>query len=59
MYYLALEKSSNAIDDFNRVCGVVSEYGQLEKTTYASICHYDEHYSVIVPEKAVEVLSQM
>ena len=59
MYYLALEKSSNAIDDFNRVCGVVSEYGQLEKTTYASICHYDEHYSVIVPEKAIEVLSQM
>jgi adapter protein MecA 1/2 len=59
MYYLTLEKSASAIDDFNRVCGVVSEYGQLEKTTYASFCHYEEHYSVIVAEKAVEILSQM
>ena len=59
MYYLTLEKSADAVEEFNRVCGVVSEYGSLEKTTYASFCHYDEHYSVIVAENAVEILSQM
>lgn len=59
MYYLTLEKSADAVDNFNRVCGVVSEYGQLEKTTYASFRHYEEHYNTIVPVNAVEVLSKM
>ena len=59
MYYLTLEKSIDSVDDFSRVCGVVSEYGQLEKTTYASFCHYEEHFNTIVPANAIEILSKM
>jgi adapter protein MecA 1/2 len=59
MYYLSLEKSTDTVHDFGRVCGVVSEYGQLEKTTYASFCHYEEHFNTIVPANAIEILSKM
>ena len=58
-YYLTLEKTSDSVDSFSRVCGVVSEYGTLEKTTYASFCHYEEHFTTIVPENAIEILSKM
>lgn len=59
MYYLILENYADNADNFSRVCGVVSEYGQLEKTTYASFCHYEEHFKTIVPTNAVGVLSKM
>jgi adapter protein MecA 1/2 len=59
MYYLTLEKTVCDTESFSRICGVVSEYGQLEKTTYASFCHYEEHFKTIVPANAVEILSNM
>jgi len=58
-YYLGIIKYENKSDDFNRVCGIISEYGKLEHTTYASLNHYNEHYKKIVACDAVNILSQM
>lgn len=58
-YYLVLLQSQHTPQDFNKICNVVSEYGKLERTTYATLAYYKEHYEVIVKDNAVQILSIM
>ena len=58
-YYLAIIKFDNKQEDLNRVCGIISEYGKLERTTYASLYYYSEHFKSIIEEDAVNILSTM
>ena len=58
-YFLSISRFDNKQEDFNRVCGIISEYGKLERTTYASLYYFDEHYNIIVGEDAINILSKM
>jgi len=57
IYYLSISKTMNSKEDFSRVCGIMSEYGKLERTTYSSLYYYDEHYDVILDKDAISTLS--
>lgn len=59
MYYLVLSQSEYAAQEFNRICNLVSEYGKLERSTYATIAYYKEHFELIVKENAIQILSVM
>lgn len=52
-YYFILNKSGLSLEDFNRVCNIISEYGKLCRMTYATLHYMKEHYELIVSENTV------
>ena len=59
IYYLVITKSEHTPEEFNKVCNIISEYGKSERTTYASPDYYQEHFEIIVKDKAIQILSTM
>ena len=59
IYYLVLSQSEYTPQEFNRICNLVSEYGKLERSTYATIAYFKEHFEMIVRDNAVQILSVM
>lgn len=59
IYYLILSKSEHTPEEFNKICNIISEYGKAERSTYASPYYYEEHFEVIVKDKAIQVLSDL
>ncbi len=58
-YYLVITKSDHSPEEFNKICNIISEYGKPERTTYASPAYYQEHFEIIVKDKAIQILSTM
>ena len=58
-YYLVISISDHTPEEFNKVCNIISEYGKVERSTYASSTYYDEHYEIIVKNHALQILSVM
>ena len=59
LYYLVVNLSEHTAGEFNKVCNIISEYGQSLHVTRANIGHYDEHFEIIVKDKAIQVLSRL
>ncbi len=58
-YYLVVNLSEHTAGEFNKVCNILSEYGSACKMTPMSIIHFQEHFEVIVQNKATQVLSKL
>ena len=58
-YYLVVNKSDCSPAAFNKVCNILSEYGNKEHVAYASVSFYEEHYEVIIKDKAIQVLATL
>lgn len=56
-YYLTVNISKHSSEEFNKINNIISEYGKPERTNYASVNYYDEHYEVIVKDQALQILS--
>ncbi len=56
LYILALSQSDQSTQDFNRVCNMLTEYGNLEKTSGTALAYLEEHCDVLVSKIAVETL---
>lgn len=59
IYYLVISKSTHTPEEFNKICNIISEFGKVERSTYASSTFYDEHYEIIVKDQALQILSVM
>lgn len=59
IYYLCISKSNHSPEEFNKICNIICEYGKPEKTTYATMEYFKEHYDCIVKEDAIHVLSSI
>jgi len=59
IYYLVISISDHTPEEFNKICNIISEYGKVERSTYASSSYYDEHFEVIVKDHALQILSVM
>ena len=57
-YYLLLNKGSGK-HAFRAVCTTLSEYGVEEPITYATQDFFNEHYKVIIKDKALSELSKL
>ncbi|NLL94040.1 MAG: adaptor protein MecA [Clostridiales bacterium] len=55
-YYLVVTKSNHSIEDFNKVCNILLEYGTLERGAAANEAFYKEHYTKIISKKALQKL---
>lgn len=58
-YYLVLNVSKQTPEDNNKINNIISEYGKPERSNYASVDFFEEHYEVIVRDKALQVLSDL
>ena len=59
IYYLVLHMSDHTPEEFNRICNVISEYGNPVHTAYASLSYFAEHFKPVVKADAVQTLSML
>lgn len=55
-YYLVLNRG-NKKAAFQSACAVISEYGKEETITYATQDYFNEHYQIIIKDKALNQLA--
>lgn len=58
-YYLALSKGKSSPELFNKICNIATEYGEYIPTADASIAYYNEHYKIIIKNKAIQKLANL
>lgn len=56
-YYLVISKTNHTPEEFNKICNILSEYGNQQKYTLASEAYFKEHLDLIVKNKALQILS--
>ena len=56
-YYLLLRKSDHTPEVFNKVCNIITEYGNMEECTTAVEGRIKEHYEMILQSYALEKLA--
>ncbi len=57
LFLLALTRSEHDAKDFNRICNMLSEYGNIEKATGANLAFLEEHCEVILEKNAIQQLA--
>lgn len=58
-YYLVISKSDHTPEDFNKVCNIISEYGQQENLSLGSDAYFTEHYSSVILGNALTTLQKL
>ena len=57
-YYLLLNRG-NGKHAFHSVCSTISEYGMEEPVTYATQDYFNEHYKIIIKDRALSQLARL
>lgn len=57
VYILVLTKGSHTPEEFNRICNVISEYGNPIRSLPASSSFLEEHYESVSKEQALQSLA--
>lgn len=57
IYILAIMQSDHSINDFNRICNMLTEFGTLEKSSGAALAFLEEHCEMLVSNDAIQQLS--
>ena len=58
-YLLVINQSGQEPEDFNRLCNILSEYGQLERYSKAHEAYMAEHYELLLSQEAVQSLAML
>lgn len=59
VYLLSLTRDPHSVEDFNRICNMLSEYGSQERANGAIFAFLMEHFSPILKGNALETLSYL
>lgn len=57
LYYLVINKGNGSVEDFNKVCNILTEYGSIERSTSANEAYFKEHFKKIIGKKALQKLA--
>lgn len=58
-YYFVVYQMDSSTEEFSNICSVLCEFATREQGTYASISHIEEHFNLIIPEQALDVLAHL
>ena len=58
-YYLTLEKTAEDEENFKKIVNIAGEYGRREKSSYATLAYFDEHYEKIIKKDAIKVMANL
>ncbi|MCD8054786.1 MAG: adaptor protein MecA [Lachnospiraceae bacterium] len=56
-YYLVVHKSDHTAEEFNKICNVLTEYGQRIRSNPGSEAYYEEHFERLTGPKALQHLA--
>ena len=56
-YMLVITQSEHTPEEFNKICNMLSEYGNSEKFVSASEAYMEEHFDSIIKDHAIQSLS--
>lgn len=56
-YILVAAQSDHTPQEFNKICNMLSEYGNPEKFVPASEAYMEEHFKPVIKDKAIQSLS--
>lgn len=56
-YMLVVTQSDHTPEEFNKICNMLSEYGNPEKLVSASEAYMEEHFEPVIIDKAIQALS--
>ncbi len=56
-YYLVLHKSDHTPEEFNKVCNILTEYGQRVRSNPATEAYYEEHFERLTGPRALQQLA--
>lgn len=59
LYYLILHPGDDALENHNRACMIASDYGHQITVGYATRSYFEEHFTSIFRENALERLHQI
>ncbi len=59
IYYLVVNKSGHSPEEFNRICNILTEYGVRENTSSSREAFFMEHFTPMIKENALQVLSTL
>lgn len=55
-YHLVITKSDHTPEEFNKVCNILSEYGASSKYTASNEAYMQEHFSLLLKDRALQQL---
>ncbi|BBF44499.1 negative regulator of genetic competence MecA [Lachnospiraceae bacterium KM106-2] len=58
-FYLILNKDDTTTENFNKICNIISEYGKVQRSTYAVSSYFSEHYDCMISTYAVQNLAKI
>ena len=58
-YCLIIRKGHHSPKEFNKVCNILSEYSHQEKYLPATEAFMEEHYDILIPGQALQVLAEL
>lgn len=56
-YYLFLHKNQLSAINFNKICNILSEYGQQESCNAATEAYFSEHITCLIKNRALQTLA--
>lgn len=59
LYFLVIDKSDCSPSTFNKVCNILSEYGNKVHFSYGSQAFIGEHFETIIKNNAIQVLANL
>lgn len=57
--FLIIKKGSHTPEEFNKVCNILSEYGQPEKYLQSQEAYFEEHLQIIIKDSALQQLAEI
>jgi len=58
-YLLLITQGNHSAEDFAKVCNLLSEYGNVQRTLPSSDSYLEEHFAVITADHALQSLAQI
>ena len=59
LYYLIVHNTKGDIEDYQRTCNLLSEYGTKVKGNYAMPYYFSEHFTLIIKKDAIQTLASI
>lgn len=56
-YLLLVSNTELSVQEFSRLCNIISEYGHSEQSRHAVSAYLDEHYETLIKELALQKLA--
>ena len=58
-FYLVLTKGNASPELYNKVCNIAVEYGEFIPTSSTSVAYYNEHFTLMIKNRAVQKLANL